>query len=140
MVPPGSEPPPSISRMPDDADARDGCAATSRRSAPAVSPTSTISARGASTPTRSASTATAPCAELRAEFGDLPPGTETEVRVSVAGRILLLRRQGKLTFATVRDQSGAVQLFVSTRGARRGGARRLRRPRPRRLGRRRRAR
>jgi lysyl-tRNA synthetase class 2 len=51
--------------------------------------------------------------ELRAEFADLPPGTETEVRVRVAGRILLLRRQGKLTFATVRDQSGSVQLFVS---------------------------
>src|SRR6478736_5134778 len=52
-------------------------------------------------------------AELRADFDDLPPGTETEVRVRVAGRILLLRRQGKLTFATVRDQSDAVQLFVS---------------------------
>jgi lysyl-tRNA synthetase class 2 len=51
--------------------------------------------------------------ELRAEFGHLDPGTETEVRVRVAGRILLLRRQGKLTFATVRDQSGAMQLFVS---------------------------
>src|SRR3954453_3516595 len=52
-------------------------------------------------------------AELRAQFGDLPPGTETEVRVRVAGRILLLRRQGKLSFATIRDQSDAVQLFVS---------------------------
>jgi lysyl-tRNA synthetase class 2 len=51
--------------------------------------------------------------QLRSEFGDLPPGTETEVRVRVAGRIRLLRRQGKLTFATIRDQSGAVQLFVS---------------------------
>jgi lysyl-tRNA synthetase class 2 len=51
--------------------------------------------------------------ELRTEFGQLDPGTETEVRVRVAGRILLLRRQGKLTFATVRDQSGAMQLFVS---------------------------
>ena len=50
---------------------------------------------------------------MRADFGDLPPGTETEVRVRVAGRILLLRRQGKLAFATVRDQSDAVQLFVS---------------------------
>ena len=38
----------------------------------------------------------------------------------VAGRILLLRRQGKLTFATMRDQSGAVQLFVSDARARRG--------------------
>src|SRR5215218_10866853 len=52
-------------------------------------------------------------ADVRADFGDLPAGTETEVRVRVAGRILLLRRQGKLSFASVRDQSGSVQLFVS---------------------------
>jgi lysyl-tRNA synthetase, class II len=51
--------------------------------------------------------------ELRAEFGGLEPGVETDVHVRVAGRILLLRRQGKLTFATIRDQSGTVQLFVS---------------------------
>ena len=51
--------------------------------------------------------------ELRAEFGDLSPATDTGVdRVRVAGRILLLRRQGKLTFATIRDQSDSVQLFV----------------------------
>jgi lysyl-tRNA synthetase, class II len=52
--------------------------------------------------------------ELRAEFGDLPAGTETESTVRVAGRILLIRRQGKLTFATMRDQSDSVQLFVSS--------------------------
>jgi lysyl-tRNA synthetase class 2 len=51
--------------------------------------------------------------ELRAEFGDLGPGTETDTAVRVAGRILLIRRQGKLTFATMRDQSGSAQLFVS---------------------------
>ena len=34
--------------------------------------------------------------------------------VRVAGRVLLIRRQGKLTFATMRDQSGTVQLFVSS--------------------------
>jgi lysyl-tRNA synthetase class 2 len=51
--------------------------------------------------------------ELRAEFGDLPPGTETDVPVRVAGRIRLLRRQGKLIFANVRDQSDSIQLFVS---------------------------
>ena len=52
--------------------------------------------------------------ELRAEFGDLEAGTETETSVRVAGRVLLIRRQGKLTFATVRDQSDSVQLFVSS--------------------------
>jgi lysyl-tRNA synthetase class 2 len=53
-------------------------------------------------------------AELRNEFGGLDAGTETERAVRVAGRILLIRRQGKLTFATMRDQSGTVQLFVSS--------------------------
>jgi lysyl-tRNA synthetase class 2 len=52
-------------------------------------------------------------AELRSEYGALAPGTETDTVVRVAGRILLIRRQGKLTFATVRDQSDTVQLFVS---------------------------
>jgi len=53
--------------------------------------------------------------ELRSEFGALEPGTETDVPVRIAGRIRLLRRQGKLTFATVRDQSDTIQLFVSRR-------------------------
>jgi lysyl-tRNA synthetase, class II len=51
--------------------------------------------------------------ELRAAHGDLAPGAETEERVAVAGRLLLIRRQGKLTFATMRDRTGEVQLFVS---------------------------
>jgi lysyl-tRNA synthetase, class II len=51
--------------------------------------------------------------ELRAEFGELEPGVQTDTIVRVAGRILLIRRQGKLSFATVRDQSDSVQLFVS---------------------------
>src|SRR6516165_4293257 len=52
-------------------------------------------------------------AQVRDEFADLPAGVETEATVRVAGRIMLLRRQGKLTFATIRDQSASVQLFVS---------------------------
>ncbi|MGZ6996441.1 MAG: lysine--tRNA ligase, partial [Acidimicrobiia bacterium] len=44
--------------------------------------------------------------ELRAEFSDLGPGEETEVSVRVAGRLLLIRRQGKLTFGTLRDGTG----------------------------------
>jgi len=54
-------------------------------------------------------------AALRAEFGDLEPGTTTGRRVRVAGRILLLRRQGKLSFATVQDRDGTIQLFVDRR-------------------------
>ncbi|MEP7046921.1 MAG: amino acid--tRNA ligase-related protein, partial [Ilumatobacteraceae bacterium] len=50
---------------------------------------------------------------LRAEFGALEPGTETEQRVSVAGRMMLRRQQGKLIFATLVDRADEVQLFVS---------------------------
>ena len=35
--------------------------------------------------------------ELRAEFGELEPGVTTDTKVRVAGRILLIRRQGKLS-------------------------------------------
>jgi lysyl-tRNA synthetase class 2 len=51
--------------------------------------------------------------ELRRRHGDLAPGSETDERVRVAGRLLLIRRQGRLTFATLRDRDGQVQLFVS---------------------------
>ena len=51
--------------------------------------------------------------ELRATWGGLEAGTETDDRVRVAGRVMLLRDSGKLIFATVRDRSGDVQLFVS---------------------------
>jgi lysyl-tRNA synthetase class 2 len=50
---------------------------------------------------------------LHDEFGALEPGTETGVAVRVAGRLLLIRRQGKLVFATLRDGTAAIQLFVS---------------------------
>ncbi len=52
-------------------------------------------------------------ASLHEEFGSLEPGTETGVTVRVAGRLLLIRRQGKLIFATLRDGTAAIQLFVS---------------------------
>jgi lysyl-tRNA synthetase, class II len=52
-------------------------------------------------------------ADVRGAHGDLQPGEETGVTVSVAGRIMLHRHQGKLAFATLRDGSGAeVQLFA----------------------------
>jgi lysyl-tRNA synthetase class 2 len=52
-------------------------------------------------------------AELHERWGGLDAGAETDDEVRVAGRVLLMRRQGKLTFATLRDGSGVVQLFVS---------------------------
>jgi lysyl-tRNA synthetase, class II len=51
--------------------------------------------------------------ELHEQWDPLDAGAETDDEVRVAGRILLLRRQGKLTFATLRDGTGSIQLFVS---------------------------
>ncbi len=56
---------------------------------------------------------TATLAELRAEHGALEAGTETEIEVAIAGRVMLMRDSGKLIFATVRDRDDEVQLFVS---------------------------
>ena len=44
---------------------------------------------------------------------NIVPGAETDVSVRVAGRLLLIRRQGKLSFGRLRDGTGEVQLFVS---------------------------
>ncbi len=51
--------------------------------------------------------------EIRASHGALEPGTETTDEVTVAGRIMLKRDQGKLIFCTLRDRSDDIQLFVS---------------------------
>jgi lysyl-tRNA synthetase, class II len=51
--------------------------------------------------------------EIRTAHGTIQPGTETEVTVDVAGRIMLKRDQGKLIFATLQDRSDNIQLFVS---------------------------
>jgi lysyl-tRNA synthetase class 2 len=55
---------------------------------------------------------TAAASEVVARFGGLAPGEESGDRVSVAGRVMLSRPQGKLAFAELRDSSGAVQLFA----------------------------
>lgn len=51
-------------------------------------------------------------AEIHREHGELPPGSETEVKVTVAGRLMLHRSFGKLQFGTLDDWSGTIQLFV----------------------------
>ncbi len=51
--------------------------------------------------------------EVRETWGHLDAGIETDDAVAVAGRIMLMRDSGKLVFATIRDRSGEVQLFVS---------------------------
>jgi lysyl-tRNA synthetase class 2 len=52
-------------------------------------------------------------AELREQFDGIAAGEETGEHVRIAGRLMLIRRQGKLTFATMRDGTGNVQMFVS---------------------------
>ncbi len=51
-------------------------------------------------------------ASLHAEFDGLEPGAETGVTVSVAGRLMLRRDQGKVAFGTLQDSTGRVQLFA----------------------------
>ena len=54
----------------------------------------------------------AEAAELQARYARLGAGEETNDEVSVAGRVMLVRPQGRLAFATLRDGSGQVQLFA----------------------------
>src|SRR5438309_1199824 len=56
---------------------------------------------------------TAHAADLHERYADLAPGSTTDDRVSVAGRVVLLRRHGKLSFLTLRDATGDVQLMLS---------------------------
>lgn len=51
-------------------------------------------------------------AELQAEYSALEAGTETGRVVTVAGRLMLRRVQGKLAFGTLQDGSGRIQLFA----------------------------
>jgi len=52
-------------------------------------------------------------AEVRATWGELEAGAETDDEVRVAGRIVLVRDTGKLVFATILDRGAELQLFVS---------------------------
>ena len=53
----------------------------------------------------------ADAASVRAQWSGIGDGEETGVTVSLAGRLMLIRAQGKLAFAELRDSSGSVQLF-----------------------------
>ena len=54
----------------------------------------------------------ATAAGLRDENGQLEPGHETGRTVTVAGRLMLRRVQGRLAFGTLQDGTGRIQLFA----------------------------
>ncbi|MEM9467075.1 MAG: lysine--tRNA ligase [Actinomycetota bacterium] len=51
-------------------------------------------------------------AAIIAAHGDLDPGAETETVVTIAGRLMLRRDQGKLAFGSLQDSTGRIQLFA----------------------------
>jgi lysyl-tRNA synthetase class 2 len=55
---------------------------------------------------------TALAAQLHERFGSLEPASQTGEKVAVAGRVLLMRSFGKLAFATIRDDSGRIQVMA----------------------------
>jgi lysyl-tRNA synthetase class 2 len=70
-----------------------------------------MSERSGSPPSRFEPDATA--AGLAERFGGIEAGTETGTRVTVAGRLMLRRVQGKLAFGTLQDGTGRIQLFAT---------------------------
>ena len=55
--------------------------------------------------------ASAKAAELEERYGTLPDGETTTDAVSMAGRIMAIRDQGKVAFVVLRDGTGDIQLF-----------------------------
>lgn len=56
-------------------------------------------------------------AEIRAQYPDLEPGTETGVQAGVAGRVIFMRNTGKLCFATLQEGDGTkLQAMISLNG------------------------
>src|SRR5262245_66650607 len=56
---------------------------------------------------------TATIAGVRAAHPDLKPDTATGERAGVTGRVMLSRIGGKLSFATIRDGTGDIQVMIS---------------------------
>ncbi len=52
-------------------------------------------------------------ADLHERYSDLAPDTRTGAHVQVAGRVGSIRGHGKLSFVTLQDVSGSIQLLIS---------------------------
>ena len=50
--------------------------------------------------------------EIIEAHGELEAGAETDVVVTIAGRLMLRRDQGKLAFGSLQDSTGRIQLFA----------------------------
>lgn len=55
-------------------------------------------------------------ADLLARYADLAAGENTQDSVSVAGRVMAIRDQGKIVFLVLRDGSGDIQIFARVNG------------------------
>ncbi|HET9076953.1 MAG TPA: lysine--tRNA ligase [Acidimicrobiales bacterium] len=53
--------------------------------------------------------------DLAGRFAGLHPQTDTGVKVTVAGRLMLRREMGRVAFATLRDSTGSIQLFAGAK-------------------------
>jgi lysyl-tRNA synthetase class 2 len=51
-------------------------------------------------------------AAIIADHGDIEAGSETDQIVTVAGRLMLRRDQGKVAFGSLQDSTGRIQLFA----------------------------
>ena len=58
---------------------------------------------------------TTTAAAIRAEHESIDDGTETGVEVTIAGRLMLRRVQGKLAFGTLQDSGERLQLFAPSK-------------------------
>ena len=47
-------------------------------------------------------------------YGDIEPGASTDAQVKIAGRIILMRKHGKASFAVLKDGSGQLQLYLTS--------------------------
>ncbi|MDD3174963.1 MAG: lysine--tRNA ligase [Candidatus Nanoarchaeia archaeon] len=50
--------------------------------------------------------------QIKEENKDLASETKTEIKESVAGRIVLFRRMGKASFLTIQDEDGQIQAYL----------------------------
>lgn len=58
-------------------------------------------------------TVTSNTTEIRKAFNEMDPGESSGKIHSIAGRVMLLRTQGKIAFAQLRDSKGNLQIFAS---------------------------